>query len=1029
MGKGNKPQGRARRGQTARRKPLKRRVQPPGPSPKQSDIATAATAQKPSKTPALQRFSKQALQGTKRLLSTLVETAPAGIVMVDRAGAVILWNQSAERVFGWKAQEVLGQFPPEVPPERMSESLRVLADVLGGATFQGEVHRVRKDGTAVDVHMSGSPLRDGRGKIWGALGIFTDVTKQKRAEQALRESEERFRLLYEEAPLGYQSLDADGRFLEINRAWLDMLGYSREEVIGKWFGDFLSPESRELLRQRFPRFKERGYTQGAEFTMVRKDGSAVLISLDGRAARDLDGGFKQSHCILHDITERKRAEDALRESDERFRGIIENAPFGYYRVGKDGLWQCVNATWERMHGLSREQVVGKSFEITQPKDSMEQAREYIERALAGEAITAEFGRVRADGTIGHHSFNIQPVKRGKEILAIEGFINDISERKQAEQALRGSEERYRTLVMNTPALICTHDLGGTLLSVNPAAAAALGYEPADLVGRNLRDILAPSVRHLLDGYLEHIQREPAQSGQMRVITRTGEERAWIYHNVLFAESGKAPYVIGGALDITERRRAEEARRESEERLQFVACAANDVVWDWDLTTNRVWWNDAIRTRFGYSAQETETDSSWWAERIHPDDRDRILSGGRRRETGDDFRMDEYRFRRAEGDFAYVLDRSYVVRDHLGTPVRVIGTMVDLTEHEQAEQALRESEAKYRTLFNRVNDAILIFEPESEVILEANEAACWFYGFARDELIGTSLKALTKDVGRGERQIHQILESGSCLNFATVHLDKQGRFIDILASCTAIEYGGKRAVLGINRDVTELRQTEKELRQLSSRLLQIQDQERRRIARELHDTTAQNLTALAMNLSLLLETPGSVGTGKLLADSLSLARLSLDEIRNVSYLLHPPLLDELGLAEALGIYTTGFSQRTGIQVNLQVRSEFPRLLAELETTVFRIVQESLSNIHRHSGSPTADIGVRLAGSSVVLEVRDQGCGMHAQRSDAGTGGAAELGVGITGMRERVAQLGGRLDIESEGRGVTVRAILPINQGES
>jgi len=905
MGKGNKPQGRARRGQTARRKPLKRRVQPPGPSPKQSDIATAATAQKPSKTPAVQRSSKQVLQGTKRLLSTLVETAPAGIAVLDRAGAVILWNQSAERVFGWKAQEVLGQFPPEVPPERMSESLRVLADVLGGATFQGEVHRVRKDGTAVDVHMSGSPLRDGRGKIWGALGIFTDVTKQKRAEQALRESEERFRLLYEDAPLGYQSLDADGRFLEINRAWLDMLGYNREEVIGKWFGDFLSPESRELLRQRFPRFKERGYTQGAEFTMVRKDGSAVLVSLDGRAARNLDGSFMQSHCILYDI----------------------------------------------------------------------------------------------------------------------------SERKQAEQALRGSEERYRTLVTNTPAIICTHDLGGTLLSVNPAAAAALGYEPADLVGRNLRDILAPSVRHLLDGYLEHIQREPAQSGQMRVITRTGEERAWIYHNVLFAESGKAPYVIGGALDITERRRAEEARRESEERLQFVACAANDVVWDWDLTTNRVWWNDAIRTRFGYSAQETETDSSWWAERIHPDDRDRILSGGRRRETGDDFRMDEYRFRRAEGDFAYVLDRSYVVRDHLGTPVRVIGTMVDLTEHEQAEQALRESEAKYRTLFNRVNDAILIFEPESEVILEANEAACWFYGFARDELIGTSLKALTKDVGRGERQIHQILESGSCLNFATVHLDKQGRFIDILASCTAIEYGGKRAVLGINRDVTELRQTEKELRQLSSRLLQIQDQERRRIARELHDTTAQNLTALAMNLSLLLETPGSVGTGKLLADSLSLARLSLDEIRNVSYLLHPPLLDELGLAEALGIYTTGFSQRTGIQVNLQVRSEFPRLLAELETTVFRIVQESLSNIHRHSGSPTADIGVRLAGSSVVLEVRDQGCGMHAQRSDAGTGGAAELGVGITGMRERVAQLGGRLEIESEGRGVTVRAILPINQGES
>ncbi|MCX6616666.1 MAG: PAS domain-containing sensor histidine kinase [Acidobacteria bacterium] len=356
-------------------------------------------------------------------------------------------------------------------------------------------------------------------------------------------------------------------------------------------------------------------------------------------------------------------------------------------------------------------------------------------------------------------------------------------------------------------------------------------------------------------------------------------------------------------------------------------------------------------------------------------------------------------------------------------------MVDLTEHKQAEQGLRESEAKYRTLFDRVNDAILIFEPEGEVILEANEAACQFYGFARDELIGTSLKALTKDVGRGERQIRQILESGSCLNFPTVHLDKQGRFIDVLASCTVIEYEGKRAVLSINRDVTELRQTEKKLRQLSGRLLRVQDQERRRIARELHDGTAQNLTALAMNLSLLVETPGKVDAPRLLADSLLLARRSLGEIRSVSYLLHPPLLDELGLAEALGIYTAGFSQRTGIQVNLQVRSEFPRLPAELETTVFRIVQESLSNIHHHSGSPTADISLRLADSSVLLEVRDQGCGMRVQRSNTGARGTAELGVGITGMRERARQLGGRLEIESEGRGVTVRAILPINQGES
>ncbi|MCL4553014.1 MAG: PAS domain S-box protein, partial [Candidatus Marsarchaeota archaeon] len=149
-------------------------------------------------------------------------------------------------------------------------------------------------------------------------------------EKALRESEERFRLLYEYAPLGYQSLDENGYFLEVNRAWLDTLGYSREEVIGRWFGDFLAPGYQDHFKINFPKFKAAGEIHGVEFEMLRKDGSQISVAFDGQVGRDAQGHFRQTHCILHDITERKRVEEALQDSEERLRLTLEATQIGIW---------------------------------------------------------------------------------------------------------------------------------------------------------------------------------------------------------------------------------------------------------------------------------------------------------------------------------------------------------------------------------------------------------------------------------------------------------------------------------------------------------------------------------------------------------------------------------------------------------------------------------------------------------------------------------------------------------------------------
>jgi signal transduction histidine kinase len=227
---------------------------------------------------------------------------------------------------------------------------------------------------------------------------------------------------------------------------------------------------------------------------------------------------------------------------------------------------------------------------------------------------------------------------------------------------------------------------------------------------------------------------------------------------------------------------------------------------------------------------------------------------------------------------------------------------------------------------------------------------------------------------------------------------------------------------------ELDHANHSLRHLTARLLNLQDEERRRIARELHDNAGQALSALAMNLGAVAEDLGQLmKTAGVVADSASMVRQMSDDIRTMSYLLHPPLLDEMGLAPALKWYVEGFAERSKIAVDLECSKDFGRLSREVETAVFRIVQECLINIHRHSASLTAAIQITWSGSHVRLEIRDNGKGISPEmRHQMESGGT--VGVGVRGMRERVRQLGGSLEISSAGAGMGTRIVVRLPTAE-
>ena len=762
-------------------------------------------------------------------------------------------------------------------------------------------------------------------QILGAVLTFTNITAFRASiEQAIFDRE------YTKAILNtvvdpVVVLDAKLRVQTANRAFHTIFGVSRDESQGI---SIRKLGNNEWETSQVWQSVEKTLSDPSEFQALEIDrefpvGRRTLV-LDSR--RLAGAGDSLIVLTFHDVTERKQAE----RTTSLLAAIVDSSDDAIVSKKLDGTITSWNHSAERLFGYKAEEAVGQHITLIVPWERRSEEEDILRRLARGEQVEHfETVRRRKDGTCLDVSLTISPIRDGAgRIIGASKVARDVSERKRTEVALRESEERFRAIFETTPECVKLVSSDGTLLQMNRPGLQMVGARSADeVVGKNVYDLIAPEDRDRFKAFNESICRGEQGSLHFDIVGLEGKRRHMETHAAPLRNPDETVVHLAVTTDISERKQAEELLRTSEERFRALVNASSDVVYrmspDWS----------EMRELDGrdFIANTGNPRKDWLNEYIHPDDQpivlQTILEAVR---TKSMFEL-EHRIRRTDGTLGWTNSRAVPLLNVNGEILEWFGAASDVTVRKEAEENFRKLA----------------------------------------QTLDAEVRARTREL---EEQSNQV-------------------------------------------------------RELSWRLLTTQNEERRHIARELHDSAGQTLTVLGISLAQLAQKTGrnapelATETEQIQETVQQLHR----EIRTASYLLHPPLLDETGLYSAISWYLEGLQERSGLEVQLDVPKEFGRLPHDMELLIFRLVQECLTNIHRHSESETASIRIAREPNQISLVIRDQGKGMSPARLAEIQSGRS--GVGIGGMRERLRQFEGIMKIESDSSGTRIFATIPLPKSAS
>ena len=854
----------------------------------------------------------QAATEARLRLATIVESSDDAIIGKDMNGRIMDWNKGAERLYGYSAVEVIGKpISLLVTHDRSDDFEKIMRKVnLGDSVRHYETVHQKRDGTCVEVSLTVSPIFDTEGRIVGSSGIGRDISERKRQEAVLRESEERFRLLADTAPALIWMSGTDKLCIYFNKPWLDFTGRSMDSELGNGWAEGVYPGDLQTFLDTYTHAFDRREEFRMEYRLRRYDGKYRWILDVGVPRFNQDGSLAGYIGIGVDMTERKMAEEALRASEERLRLAQQAAGIGTFeRNVRTGV-----ITW-----------------------------------------TPEMESI----------YGLPPGGFGQTRTAFENMVH-----------------------------------------------------PGDRA----------RVIELLDWALKTGQ---PTAGEWRVVWPDGSVH-WIAGRwqAFMDESGEPSRVVGVDIDVTERKQTEEGLRKSEERFRLAAQAGKMYAYEWDVATDEVVRSEEYANVLGFSEQGKQLTRQQLLGRVHSDDRALFLGSVDQLTPENPTTLARYRVLRPDGSVVWLEKSARAFFDEQGKMLRVIGMVADMTERKRAEDAQRESEGKFRLLLDSTAEAIYGIDLEHRCTF-CNPACLRALGYERtEEVLGKNMHDLlhhTRADGTlfpiEECQVHWVTQTGE-----GVHAEGDV-FWRANGTSFPTEYWshpqrrGQELVGAVVAfiDITERKLAEAAVANVSRKLIEAQEQERTRIGRELHDDIGQRLAMLAIELqqlhenSLILPEVRS-RTGELQKQISEIAA----DIQSLSHELHSAKLEYLGLAGAIRGFCREFGEQQKVEVDFQTHDLPGRLSPDISLCFFRVLQEALHNAVKHSG--VRHFEIRLWGTSdeVHLRVRDSGLGFDREAAKT------SQGLGLISMEERLKLLKGTLLIGSQpNRGTTIHARVPFS----
>ncbi len=632
---------------------------------------------------------------------TLLETI-RGVIYVATPDGTITYVSPQVSHCGYTPDEIIGhsifEFIMPADVDRVAADLqRCLAT---GKESSIEFRIVKRDGSFFYAEESDKFIREGN-RIVERVGVILDVSEHRRATAALEESEAKYRSLVERVPEMIYTLDKNGNFTSVNAYLLERLGYRREEIIGRHFTWVIHPEDREMTLELFEKAVagKRQKPGELEFRILTKGERVIWVSLNASVTFDADGNVLQEQGVASDITEQKRAKEALRESEEKYRTLIERASDGICII-QDGRVKYLNLRLAEMWGGSVDEVTGTPFIDYVYPDERRKVVEYYKRRMAGEAVPGiyETALRRKNGSKVYVELNAGPVSyRGKAADFV--FVREITARKQVEAALRAREREHQVILDTVPVGIFHLDTSGRFIHVNKALAERYGMKPDDFKDKTTRELFPAAADEYIQSDREVIACGEPQIGVARTL-RTSEGLGWVRLDKvpLKDRDGNVTGLIGFELDISERMQAQEDLRDAHKKMQDIVEFLPDATFVIDSDMKVIAWNRAIEEMTGIQKGDIigkgdyEYSIPFYGERrpiltdlIFLSDKEIESRYARVEKKGDTLFAEVYSPFIYLGKGAHLWGVATPLFDRKGNVVGAIESIRDITDHKRAEE--------------------------------------------------------------------------------------------------------------------------------------------------------------------------------------------------------------------------------------------------------------------------------------------------------------------------------------------------------